>query len=385
MATSDCPTLTLLQTAFGPSATLYSVLQCNKSSTSCELKRAYRGKALQYHPDRAEKNNDSSSSSSTMKFQAVSAAYQILMNERRRSVYDNTGQILDEDDEDDNSTTSHNNSTSTSTTAHTQREWEQFFHSIFNEIISTGVNHTSAASTYRGSDVERRDVLHYYTMCKGDMNKIVECIIHGSSSDVVRWKKEIIDPAVSRGEVDDFSVNGICDDEKNQNVKCEKKRRTILETSSEEDEVVVSKKKKLGQKKRQRKHNASLLVDTDEEDNNESSPEKDKSKHNTLLVDTDDDDDESPKKRSSTTTNNNISMSKRNKMDYRVAKKRKAKAKKEMEMADIIRSKNWDASSSVFCSASSQGARNKNMGNISDSLLNNIERKYGGSKNKRKL
>ena len=175
-----------------------------------------------------------------MKFQAVSAAYQILMNERRRSVYDNTGQILDEDDEDDNSTTSHNNSTSTSTTAHTQREWEQFFHSIFNEIISTGANHTSAASTYRGSDVERRDVLHYYTMCKGDMNKIVECIIHGSSSDVVRWKKEIIDPAVSRGEVDHFSVNGICDDDKNQNVKCEKKRRTILETSSSEDDEVLS-------------------------------------------------------------------------------------------------------------------------------------------------
>ena len=106
------------------------------------------------------------------------------------------------------------------------------------------------------------------------------------------------------------------------------------------------------------------------------------SKHNTLLVDTDDDD-ESPKERSSSINNNSSSMSKRNKMDYRVAKKRKAKAKKEMEMADIIQSKNWDASS-VFCSASSQGARNKNMGNISDSLLNNIEKKYGGSKNKRK-
>ena len=69
--------------------------------------------------------------------------------------------------DDDNSTTSHNNSTSKSkftTTAHTQSEWEQFFHSIFNEIISTGVNHTSNASTYRGSDVERQNVLHYYTM-----------------------------------------------------------------------------------------------------------------------------------------------------------------------------------------------------------------------------
>ena len=123
-----------------------------------------------------------------------------------------------------------------------------------------------------------------------------------------------------------------------------------------------------------------MLIDTDEEENDKSSPKKDKSMHKTLLVDTDD---ECPKERSS--TSNNSSMSKRNKLDYRVAKKRKAKAKKEMEMADIIQSKNWDASSSAFFSASShRQARNTNMGNISDSLLNNIEQKYGCSKNKKK-
>ena len=32
----------------------------------------------------------------------------------------------------------------------------------------------------------------------------------------------------------------------------------------------------------------------------------------------------------------------REKMDYRVAKKRKIKAQKEMEIANIIQSKNWD-------------------------------------------
>ena len=73
-------------------------------------------------------------------------------------------------------------------------------------------------------------------------------------------------------------------------------------------------------------------------------------------------------------------MNKRDKMNFRVAKKRKAKAAKEMEMADIMQSKNW----SMPDASSRQRSKKKNMGGISDALLSNIEKKYGGNDKKRR-
>ena len=107
------PTLSLLQSAFGISSMPYTVLQCDASSTPAQLRSAYRAAALRYHPDRAlcrrrcddcgpvaatvataEDDNDEDddngngegvggSSSTTLKFQAVSAAYRVLMDDSR--------------------------------------------------------------------------------------------------------------------------------------------------------------------------------------------------------------------------------------------------------------------------------------------------------------
>ncbi|KAL7542271.1 hypothetical protein ACHAXR_011926 [Thalassiosira sp. AJA248-18] len=96
---SESPTATLIHTAFTPQSTLYTILECKPSSTSAELKRAYRQAALRYHPDRQQQQQKKGGVSSTLKFQAVSAAYQILMDDKRRSAYDSTGRILEEEDE----------------------------------------------------------------------------------------------------------------------------------------------------------------------------------------------------------------------------------------------------------------------------------------------
>ena len=50
------------------------------------------------------------------------------------------------------------------------------------------------------------DVLRYYTACHGDINLVVECVPYGNRSDIERWNKDIIHPAISRGMISKFNV-----------------------------------------------------------------------------------------------------------------------------------------------------------------------------------
>ncbi|KAL9187475.1 hypothetical protein ACHAXT_001578 [Thalassiosira profunda] len=375
--------LTTVRAAFGPRATLYTVLGCtNESLSSAELKRAYRKAALKHHPDRCTNENEAAS---TLKFQAVSAAYQVLMDEGRRAIYDSTGRIVDDGEgdisDDGDAGPSHSKSRSAPRGAsQSQRQWEQFFHSVFDEIISTGTKHATAASSYRDSEEERRDVLHY-EMCKGDMKKVVDCVVHGSPGDVVRWTSDIVQPAIKAGEVEDYSK--CSGDEKNCNGKFSQSKRNLLEDSSE-DEVVVGET---------RQSNRAALEDSSEDEKVVKKPSSGKRRlakgnrnDNSLLEDTDDEEegDKPPQQRRqsslSASTSASAGMSKKDKMDFRVAKKRKARAQKDMEMAGIIQSKNW----SVDSEYTRRRPKKQNMGSISDALLSNIERNYGGKKRKKR-
>ena len=110
-------TLSLLCSAFGPFSTPYTVLQCNDLSTPAELRCAYRAAALRYHPDRlllCPRDDDDNGSEGegevsrcTLKFQAVSAAYRVLMDEGRRSHYDRTGEVREDGDDDDDDGNNH--------------------------------------------------------------------------------------------------------------------------------------------------------------------------------------------------------------------------------------------------------------------------------------
>lgn len=93
-------------------------------------------------------------------------------------------------------------------------------------------------------------------------------------------------------------------------------------------------------------------------------------------MDTDDDEFEEcnvkanklPRQKNKKSETNSTAMSMREKMDYRVAKKRKIKAAKEMEIAKIVQSKNWQGPT--------HQEKKKNRGGVSDQLLSQIERKY---------
>jgi molecular chaperone DnaJ len=64
----------------------YEVLGVDKSATSSDIKKAYREKALKYHPDR---NPDDETAEE--KFKEAAEAYEVLSNEEKRARYDRLG------------------------------------------------------------------------------------------------------------------------------------------------------------------------------------------------------------------------------------------------------------------------------------------------------
>jgi len=74
---------------------LYATLGVATDAGEAEIRKAYRRLALRWHPDKNPDNQDA-----TAEFQKISAAYEVLIDEERRSMYDTTGCIdADELDE----------------------------------------------------------------------------------------------------------------------------------------------------------------------------------------------------------------------------------------------------------------------------------------------
>jgi molecular chaperone DnaJ len=67
-------------------ADYYDTLEISRSATADEIKKAYRKKALQYHPDR-----NPGDSEAERKFKDVSEAYEVLSDEKKRQIYDRYG------------------------------------------------------------------------------------------------------------------------------------------------------------------------------------------------------------------------------------------------------------------------------------------------------
>src|SRR6185295_1298845 len=66
----------------------YEILGVSKSSSADEIKRAFRKKAHEHHPDKGNGNAE--------KFKEVNEAYQVLSDSQKRQQYDQYGQTFDQ-------------------------------------------------------------------------------------------------------------------------------------------------------------------------------------------------------------------------------------------------------------------------------------------------
>jgi len=71
----------------GSSGDYYAALGVQRSSSSDQIKRAYRKLALKYHPD---KNPGDEAAAS--KFSEIGNAYEVLSNDEKRKIYDRYGE-----------------------------------------------------------------------------------------------------------------------------------------------------------------------------------------------------------------------------------------------------------------------------------------------------
>lgn len=67
-------------------ADYYEILEIPKNASQDDIKKAYRKKALMYHPDRNQGNADAEK-----KFKEISEAYEALSDENKRAIYDRHG------------------------------------------------------------------------------------------------------------------------------------------------------------------------------------------------------------------------------------------------------------------------------------------------------
>ncbi|XP_063974513.1 dnaJ homolog subfamily B member 6-like [Diachasmimorpha longicaudata] len=65
----------------------YKVLEITRVATMADIKKAYRKLALKWHPDKNPDNLDES----TKKFKEISEAYEVLIDEKKRRIYDQYG------------------------------------------------------------------------------------------------------------------------------------------------------------------------------------------------------------------------------------------------------------------------------------------------------
>jgi len=186
---------TVIANAFGEEANLYSTVLCvSPTATTAQLRKAYYKRALQYHPDKqdASKSTQDELEDAKCKFHAISVAYDILSDPERRKEYDESGELHEEDDDVGSSNKSGTD------------QWKEYFTGMFGKVTTDDID--EFGSKYKGSEEERKDVLKYYTMFKGDLDKMLECVMLSEEDDKQRWVTEYINPAIKKGDVEEHDV-----------------------------------------------------------------------------------------------------------------------------------------------------------------------------------
>ncbi|KAM9847896.1 dnaJ homolog subfamily C member 9 [Aulostomus maculatus] len=160
---------------------LYEVLGINKEATEAEIRRSYYKLSLKVHPDRAPEDPQA-----TEKFQVLGKLYVVLSDKEQKAVYDEQGVVDEESD-----------------VLSQDRCWEDYWRLLFPKITVQDI--LEFEKKYKGSDEERKDVLHLYAQHHGDMDAIMASALCSSQEDEPRLCS-IIQAAIESGEVTEFQA-----------------------------------------------------------------------------------------------------------------------------------------------------------------------------------
>ncbi|EPY51532.1 DNAJC9 family DNAJ domain-containing protein [Schizosaccharomyces cryophilus OY26] len=187
----------------------YEVLGVQKNAKNEEIRRAYRKKALQFHPDRIR--DEEKKKSARTEFDKVALAYGVLNDEKKRKHFDTTGSInLSEDG--------------------LEFDWKEWLDEMYSGVVS-GDALTEFKASYQNSEEEKKDVLEAYKRRKGSMDGILEEVMCSEISDEERFRS-MIDEAISQGIVPKYKRY-------KPNEKARKKRVRASEKEAQEAEELA--------------------------------------------------------------------------------------------------------------------------------------------------
>ena len=143
---------------------LYQLLELTSDASNEQIKRAYYRQALAHHPDRHP--NHPEPEKVKQRFQAIGQAYEVLSDPIKRRIYDETGRIDGQDSADSAS-------------------FYQYFDALFRRVSMEELDAFEAY--YRGSAEERQDVIRIYEEVGGDLNRLIDTVILGDTSQLQRY------------------------------------------------------------------------------------------------------------------------------------------------------------------------------------------------------
>jgi DnaJ family protein C protein 9 len=154
---------------------LYEILGLDKSASEGEIKKAYRVRALQCHPDKDP------SEEAKLNFQKLVAAYNVLKDPESRRLYDESGFIEGEGFD----------------------KAAEFFRTKFGRISEQDI--ADFEKRYKGSAEEVEDVKQYYLSNKGDISKLLEWIPLSEPEEIDRFLA-IVDNLIKKKNLSDNPV-----------------------------------------------------------------------------------------------------------------------------------------------------------------------------------
>ncbi|KAK8955997.1 hypothetical protein KSP40_PGU006921 [Platanthera guangdongensis] len=157
------------------SADYYSALGVSRSANNKEIKAAYRKLARQYHPDVNKQPG------ATEKFKEISAAYEVLLDEKKRALYDQYGEA---------GVKSAVGSPSAVYAANPFDLFETFFGSTMGSF--SGFDQAASRSQRRGSNIKGEDIRY-------DMNLEFSEVISGAEKEIELFRLETCDICAGSG------------------------------------------------------------------------------------------------------------------------------------------------------------------------------------------